>query len=113
VYRCRDDYRTNVPIEGTDWTLRACHASDIAVVFDNYEIHDLQGDGPDLAAVSKAMSGYFASFARRGVPSAQGQPAWPRYDTQRRAVMLLNSECRVAYDPDSEQRRLWQSFGAG
>jgi para-nitrobenzyl esterase len=113
VYRYRDDYPSNVRVEGTDWTLRACHASDIAVVFDNHEIHDLQGDGPGLAAAAKAMSGYFASFARSGVPSAQGQPAWPRYDTQRRAVMLLNSECRVADDPGSEERKLWQSLGLG
>jgi para-nitrobenzyl esterase len=113
VYRYRNDYRSNVPVAGTDWTLRACHASDIAVVFANYEIHDLQGDGPGLAAASKAMSGYFASFARSGVPSAEGQPAWPRYDTQRRAVMLLNTECRVADDPGSQERKLWRSLGLG
>ncbi len=111
VYRYRDDYRSNVPIEGTDWTLRACHASDIAVTFDNSEIPDLQGDGPGLTAAARAMSSYFATFARSGVPSAPGQPAWPRYDLQKRAVMLLNSECRVAYDPNGEERRLWQSFG--
>ena len=111
VFRYRDDYRSNVRIAGTDWTLRACHASDIAVVFDNYEIPDLQGDGPGLAAASRAMSSYFASFARSGVPAAQGQPAWPRYDIRRRAVMLLNSECRVADDPGSDERKLWASLG--
>jgi para-nitrobenzyl esterase len=110
VYRYRDDYQSNVPVAGTNWTLRACHASDIAVVFDNYEIHDLQGDGPGLAAAAQAMSGYFASFARSGIPTAQGHPAWPRYDTQRRAVMLLNSECQVVDDPNSDERKLWQSL---
>jgi para-nitrobenzyl esterase len=111
AYRYRDDYQSNVPIAGTDWILRACHASDIAVVFDNYEIPDLQGNGPGLAEASRAMSGYFASFARSGVPTAQGQPAWPRYYTENRAVMLLNGQCRVVYDPDSEQRKLWKSLG--
>jgi para-nitrobenzyl esterase len=111
VYRYRDDFRSNVPIAGTDWTLRACHASDIAIVFYNYEMRDLQGHGPGLPAVSKAMSGYFASFARSGVPAAQDQPAWPRYDTAERAVMLLNSRCRVAMDPDSGERKLWRSLG--
>jgi len=110
VYRYRDDYRSNAPIKGTNWTLRAGHASDIAVVFYNYEIHDLQGDGPGLAEVSRAISGYFTSFARSGVPAAQGQPAWPRYNTEKRAVMLLNSDCRIALDPDSEERQLWQSL---
>jgi para-nitrobenzyl esterase len=111
VYRYCDDYQSNVPIAGTSWTLRACHGSDVAVAFDNYEIPGLQGNGPGLAEASRAMSGYFSSFARTGVPTAQGQPAWPRYSTENRAVMLLNSQCRVVYDPDSEQRKLWKSLG--
>lgn len=111
VYRYRDDFRSNVPIRGTDWTLRACHASDIAIVFYNYEMTDLEGNGPGLPAASRAMSGYFASFARSGAPTAQGQPAWPRYDTHTRAVMLLDSRCRVAMDPNREERKLWQSLG--
>jgi para-nitrobenzyl esterase len=111
VYRYRDDFRSSVPIAGTDWTLRACHASDIAIVSYNYEMTDLQGHGPGLAAVSRAMSGYFASFARNGTPTARGQPAWPRYDTATREVMLLNSRCRVANDPNGEERRFWRSLG--
>jgi para-nitrobenzyl esterase len=111
VYRYRDDFRSSVPIKGTDWTLRACHASDIAIVFYNYEMTDLQGRGPGLPAASKAMSGYFASFARSGVPSARGQPAWPAYHAPNRAVMLLNSECRVTMDPNGDERRFWRSLG--
>jgi para-nitrobenzyl esterase len=111
VYRYRDDFRSNVPIRGTDWTLRACHASDIAVAFYNYEMRDLQGNGPGLAAASKAMSGYFSSFARSGAPSAPGQPAWPRYDTRAREVMLLNGRCRVAMDPNGGEREFWRSLG--
>ena len=113
VYRYRNDYQSNVPVAGTDWTLRAGHATDIAVVFNNYEIPDLQGNGPGLAAAAHALSSYFASFARSGVPTAPEQPAWPRYDAKTRMVMLLNSECRVANDPNGEERRLWQSLGKG
>jgi len=102
-----------VPIKGTDWTLRACHASDISVVFANSEMRDLQGDGPGLTEAAKAMSSYFASFARSGVPTAEGQPSWPRYDTESRAVMLLNSQCRVVNDPDGDERKFWQSLGKG
>ncbi len=111
VYRYRDDFRSNVPIKGTDWTLRACHASDIAIAFYNYRMLDLQGNGPGLAATSSAMSGYFSSFARSGVPSAPGQPAWPRYDAATRAVMLLNARCGVATDPNGEELRFWESLG--
>ncbi len=111
VYRYRYDFASNTPIPGTDWTFRAGHASDISLVFYNYEFKDLQGAGPGLAEASKAMSSYFASFARNAVPTAAGQPQWPRYDTQNRSVMLLNSQCRVVNDPDSEERQLWQSLG--
>ena len=111
VYRYREDFQSNVPIKGTDWTLRACHASDIAIGFYNYEMSDLQGNGPGLRAASRAMSGYLTSFARGGVPAARGQPAWPRYDTGTRAVMLLNSRCQVALDPNAGERRLWRSLG--
>lgn len=113
VYRYRYDFESNTPIKGTDWTLRACHASDISVVFANTEYKDLEGNAPGLAEVSKAMSSYFASFARSGVPSAEGQPDWPRYDTEKRPVMVLNSRCRVEDDPDGEERKFWQSFGGG
>jgi len=111
VYRYRYDHWSDVPIQGTDWTLRSCHASDIAVAFYNYEMSDLQGHGPGLAATSRAMSGYFSSFARSGIPAARDQPGWPRYETNARAVMLLNGRCRVAMDPDGEVRRLWRSLG--
>lgn len=111
VYRYRYDYRSNVPVMGTDWTLRACHASDISAWFYNYDMRDLEGSGPGLAATSRAMSGYLCSFARSGVPSSRGQPPWPRYDIPTRAVMLLDSRCQVAMDPDGEQRKLWQSLG--
>ena len=113
VYRYRYDFESNTPIKGTDWTFRAGHASDISLVFYNYEYKDLEGDGPGLAEASKAMSNYFSSFARNAAPTAAGQPDWPRYDTDKRAVMLLNSQCRVVNDPDGEERTYWQSLGGG
>lgn len=113
VYRYRNDYQSNYPIEGTDWTMRAGHATDISVVFLNTDMPDLEGNGPGLAEASKASSSYFASFARNAVPTAEGQPAWPRYDTAQRKVMLLNSQCQVAEDPDSAERKLWSTLGWG
>ncbi|MDR3526563.1 MAG: carboxylesterase family protein [Rhizomicrobium sp.] len=110
VYRYRYDYQSNTPIPGTDWTYRAAHASDIAMVFYNYEFKDMQGTAKGIAEASKAMSGYFASFARNAVPSAAGQPAWPRYDAEKRATMLINSQSQVVNDPDSQERQLWQAL---
>ena len=109
VYRYRYDYQSNVPIKGTNWIFRAGHASDISLVFLNQEILDLQGNGPGLNEAARAMSGYFTSFARNAMPVAAGQPAWPRYDTKTRPVMLINSQCQLVNDPDSAERQFWQN----
>ena len=111
VYRYINGYPSNIPIKDTDWTLRAGHATDIALTFDNSEIPDLQGNGPGVTEAAHAMSGYFAAFARSGVPTAEGQPVWPRYDATTRQVMLLDTKCRAASDPNTDQYRYWQSLG--
>jgi para-nitrobenzyl esterase len=110
VYLYRYEYRSNVPITGTDWTLRAGHATEIAMKFYNYDIPALEGNGPGIAEASKNMSSLWTSFARNGHPGVKGLPAWPRYDLKRRATMLINTECRVVDDPDRPIRELWVSL---
>jgi para-nitrobenzyl esterase len=110
VYLYRYDYRSNVPIQGTDWTLRAGHATEIAMKFYNYDIPALEGNGPGVAEASKNMSSFWTSFAHSGHPSAAGQPAWPRYDLQRRATMVIDTKCQVLNDPDASIRELWASL---
>lgn len=110
VYVYRYDYRSNVPIKGTDWTLRAGHATEIAMKFYNYDIPALEGDGPGVAEASKNMSSFWTSFAHSGHPSSAGQPAWPRYDVKRRATMIIDTRCQVLNDPDPSIRELWASL---
>jgi len=110
VYRYRNDFKSNLPIAGTDWKFGAGHASDISLVFLDYDMPDLEGNGLGLAEAAKAISSYFAAFARNGVPSAADQPAWPRYDTTTRSAMLLNTRCNVVNDPDGEERQFWQTL---
>jgi para-nitrobenzyl esterase len=40
-------------------------------------------DTPEEHALSDAMLGYWTSFARDGVPRAEGQPAWQPYGSMR------------------------------
>lgn len=110
VYLYRYDYRSNVPIKGTDWTLQAGHATEIAMKFYNYDIPALEGNGPGVAEASKNMSSFWTRFAHTGHPSAAGQPAWPRYDLERRATMVIDSRCQVLNDPDPTIRELWASL---
>jgi para-nitrobenzyl esterase len=111
VYAYRYDYQSNVPIKGTDWTLRAGHATEIAMKFHNYDVPALEGNGPGVAEASRNMSAFWASFARNGHPTAEGSPDWPRYDAKRRATMLIDVKCRVVDDPNRPIRELWEHLG--
>ena len=59
--------------------LGAYHASEIRYVFDNARITTGTPSKQELA-LGEAMSDYWVNFAKRGVPSAQGEPAWPKHD---------------------------------
>ena len=67
--------------------LHAFHASEIPYVFGTADRAPPNWpkvpETPVEAKLSKAMLDYWASFARDGVPSATGQPAWPAYGTER------------------------------
>jgi len=108
VYRYRYDYESNFPVPGASATLKAGHATEIAAMFLNTDQPGLEGNGPGLAEASKNMSAFWAGFARDGKPSAPGQPDWPRYGTQDRPVMLINTACRVENDPEGAARKVWQ-----
>ena len=107
VYRYRWDYRSNQPIAGTSQILGAGHATDIGPTFFNWDEKGLHGNGPGVEQASAHLSALWASFARTGKPEAPGVPAWPRYDTATRPVMLVDVDCTLASDPDGEARPLW------
>lgn len=109
VYRYRWDYSSNRPIAGTTHTLGSGHATDIGPTFDNWDEGGLHGDGPGVRQASANLSAFWASFARTGRPSAPGAPAWPRYDMQRRPVMLVDTTCTLVDDPDGAARAVWES----
>jgi para-nitrobenzyl esterase len=110
VYLYRYDYESNVPIKGTDKTLKAGHASDIGPTFYNYDQDGLHGNGAGLARASANLSALWTSFARSGTPSAEGVPTWPRYNTKTRPTMLVNTTCKVVNDLDAEIRKMWESL---
>ena len=107
VYRYRWDYNSNLPIAGTSETLGSGHATDIGPTFYNWDEKGLHGDGPGVETASAHLSALWAGFARDGKPSAPGVPDWPRYDTDRRPVMLVDVDCTLVDDPDGEARVLW------
>ncbi|ACL38414.1 Carboxylesterase type B [Pseudarthrobacter chlorophenolicus A6] len=81
--------------------LGSCHTLDIPFVFRHLDSPDAayltRGKAPQ--ALSDAMSGAWAAFARNGTPAQPGL-AWPEYG-QRRHTMVLNDPPRLEADPRS------------
>jgi para-nitrobenzyl esterase len=103
VFMYRFDFTTPV-LEGR---LGSPHAIDIAFCFDNLDKVGLHGGRPEAPALAAQVSEAWLAFARTGDPNHAGLPAWPAYDTDRRATMIFDVACHVADDPDGEERRAW------
>lgn len=85
--------------------LGACHALEIAFVFDTLGngTEPLMGAGPPQQ-IASAMHAAWVAFA------ASGDPGWPRYDLRRRATMRFDAASAVVDDPHSTERALWEGL---
>ena len=107
----------NATIPGANYQVGAMHAMDIRLKFDNVAL--TEGRQPSLTPEERAdhemaaknMSRMWATFARTSQPAAPGQPAWPAYDLQTRATMMIAARCHVANDPYPEERKVWTEIG--
>ncbi len=114
VFMYQFAYESEVPVApGVPYPTRAAHAMEIAFKFDHPETNPEAGRRPERFKAARNMSTAWAAFARTGNPSHAEAPAWPPYDTERRATMILDAECRVVDDPHREERRLWDELRAG
>ena len=82
----------------------ACHAVELAYVFNNLDdtIYTGEPADPELAAAVQAM---WVNFARTGDPSI-GEMRWDPYDGVDRRTMILGDDIRMVSDPLPEQRVL-------
>lgn len=92
----------------------AAHAIEIPFVFDLVEdqrLHVFVGaDAP--RELAHATNQAWISFARDGVPAADGLPSWPTVGAEAtRPVMVLDTESRLADDPGAITRRYWADRG--
>ena len=86
-----------------DGLLGACHALEIAFVFDTLG----NGTAPVLGAdppqqLADTMHAAWVTFATRG------DCGWPKYDLRRRATMRFDTTSQVVDDPRSAERALWE-----
>ena len=109
VYMYRLDFTSTI----MGGQLGAPHAIDLGFVFDNLHASLLHGSRPGAQELADQMSEAWLAFARTGDPNPPGLPAWPVYDEDRRATMLLDVECAVIDDPDAEERAGWTGRQTG
>jgi para-nitrobenzyl esterase len=85
--------------------LRSCHALELPFVWDVLDqagVNVLTGEGPERQGLARDMHQRWIAFARTG------DPDWPRYDLDRRPVIVFDgSGSRVVNDPARDERRLW------
>ena len=84
----------------------ACHAVELAYVFNNPEDTIFTGEIAD-AGLSEEVQEMWVNFARTGNPSTE-KYEWKPYDSRERNTMFLGEEIRLVSDPMPEQRELIQ-----
>lgn len=101
-------YQFDLPTTADGGRLRAAHASDIPLVFDNLaQPGSLTAPTAANQSVADKMSEAFIAFARTGDPNHRGLPRWTPYELERRATMIFDVETRMVDDPRGEERRLF------
>ncbi|MEY4361805.1 MAG: Carboxylesterase [Actinomycetota bacterium] len=109
-------YNKNVWMYRFDWgtpiydgMLGACHALELAFVFNNLKdpraSYLVGPDGPQQLADN--VHSAWVNFTKNGSPEHSGIPTWPRFDSQRRPTMLFDMECKVVDRPNEEEVSLW------
>jgi para-nitrobenzyl esterase len=92
----------------------APHAEEIPFVFDSLAKGGVIAGPltPEAQKLADKVSALWANFARNGVPSAPGVPAWTPYNSAKRPTMIIDDQSRMEDDPRGEQRKLMLSFGS-
>jgi para-nitrobenzyl esterase len=79
------------------------HSSEIAFVFDNADLCvRYSGGGPEGLALSSAMGGAWANFARTGKPASPGLPDWPAWTADKQATMWLDHPAQIKPNPERQ-----------
>jgi para-nitrobenzyl esterase len=87
----------------------ACHALEIAFVFDTLDKGFVPMLGPFLGTappqrLADTMHAAWVSFA------TSGDSGWPKYDLGRRATMRFDTTSAVVDDPRAAERALWEGL---
>ena len=108
-------YKSEVKLQGTDYTLGTPHAMDISFKFNN----EVPGGGPSFFGGNKPerfiashnMAEFWTTFARTGKPAAKNAPEWPAYNLSDRPTMRIDTKCEVINNRFNAEIDMWRSIG--
>jgi para-nitrobenzyl esterase len=108
-------YQFNWETPSFGGALGACHAVELPFVFgvlDKEGAARFAGGGPGADRRSGCVMDAWIAFARCGDPAHPGLPGgrWDRYDSDRRATMMLGAECAIELAPGEAERRAWDGL---
>jgi para-nitrobenzyl esterase len=92
-----------------DPVLEAYHGICTPLVFGTHEAARTVGPGESARRMSGTVQDAWLAFARCGAPSAPALDRWPRFDSERRATMLLNERSRVVEGYRQDELSLWSA----
>ncbi len=86
----------------------AYHALDVPLVWQHP--HANAANVIAESELSKQVHQAWAAFVRGEAPAAPSLPVWPQYSTPTRPTMLLNSQSKVAENPQQAELKLWDGI---
>jgi len=89
---------------------RSIHCCDLPFCFDNTDRNEnLTGGGPGPRALAANVSEAWIHFARSGNPNHSGLPNWPAFSAESCPTMMFDTQCKLRYNPDNEERQAIQT----
>nr|WP_240922459.1 carboxylesterase family protein [Oleiagrimonas sp. C23AA] len=115
VYAYRFDWQSPI-LAGK---LYSPHTIEIPFVFDNVVTQAggvMTGGGREAATLAQTVASAWATFARTGVPRAEGLPDWPAFSSADRASMHIDTVSRIGPYMDQDMlelfhAKLWKQAG--
>jgi para-nitrobenzyl esterase len=87
------------------------HCIEIPFAFNNvWQMPEMVGTGPEIQEMADRVSGAWAAFARTGNPSHALIPKWTPYNATQRPTMLIDTEWKLANDPNHDERIAMAKF---
>jgi para-nitrobenzyl esterase len=105
------NYMFTWPSPGLDGILGACHSIEIPFVFgtlDSPTLKEFVSGAPK--ELSEKMMDAWINFAKTGNPNHRNLPDWPAYDSEARATMVFDSECKVGKALFDKEREAWDGL---